>query len=83
MHFLYDKKWHLFSQKGYKFTTIQTRTLVIMISKDRVFLNPRISIPLSQTNIPAENLMFNPNTDFLWMVEMDGFDRENKILEYR
>lgn len=56
------------------------QTLILKIFDGRVFFNPDISIPLTQTNIPVKDLMFKPYRDFYWLVKMEYFDSNNKQL---
>lgn len=57
------------------------KEIIIKVLNDRIFLNPRISIPIHQTNIPKEYLTFRSHADIFWKVEMLDYKADNKCLK--
>lgn len=57
------------------------KEITIKVCNDRIFLNPQLSIPIQQTNIPNEHLTFRSYEDIFWKVEMLDYKKENKCLK--
>lgn len=49
---------------------MENREITIKVQNDRIWLNPRISIPIQQTNIPIEHMTFRSHEPIFWKVEM-------------
>lgn len=57
--------------------------LIIKVCNDRIYFNPRLSIPIQQTNIPKKHLTFRFHQDFFWKVEMLGYNSSDKCLKVK
>ncbi len=62
---------------------MEQKQLIIKVSNERVWLNPKVSILIDQTNIPKDHLTFRSHGDIYWKVEMLGFSGDTKCLEVR
>lgn len=56
------------------------KEITIKVRNDRIYLNPRLSIPIKQTNIPREHLTFRSHEDIFWKVEMLDYKADKKCL---
>lgn len=66
---------------------MEKRILHIKITEDRVYFNPTLSIPFSQTNLPYEVMGFNPVRIYFWELEMKSYSADKqelyvKVLNY-
>jgi hypothetical protein len=57
------------------------KEIIIKVRNDRIYLNPRLSIPIHQTNIPKEHLTFRSHEDIFWKVEMLDYNSVNRCLK--
>lgn len=57
------------------------KEIIIKVRNDRIFLNPRLSIPIQRTNIPNEHLTFRSHEDIYWKVEMLDYKADKKCLK--
>lgn len=57
------------------------KEIIIKVENDRVFLNPRLYIPIQHTNIPTEFLTFRRHEDIFWKVEMLGYKADVECLK--
>lgn len=55
--------------------------IIIKVSNDRIYLNPRLSIPIQLTNIPYKYLTFRTHEDIFWKVEMLNYKAVNRCLK--
>lgn len=57
------------------------KEIIIRVGNDGVFINPRLFIPIQQTNIPKKHLTFRSSEDIFWNVELLGYKEEIECLK--
>ncbi|WP_395045092.1 hypothetical protein [Flavobacterium sp.] len=57
------------------------KEIIIKVGNDRIFLNPGLSIPIQQTNIPKKYLTFRSHEDIFWKVELLGYKEDIECLK--
>jgi hypothetical protein len=57
--------------------------LTIKVCNDRIFFNPRLFIPIQQTNIPKKHLTFRSHKAIYWKVEMLEYKSTDKSLKVK
>lgn len=57
------------------------KEIIIKVGNDRIFLNPQLSIPIQQTNIPKKHLTFRSHEDIFWKVELLGYKADIECLK--
>jgi hypothetical protein len=55
--------------------------IIIKVSNERIYFNPRLSIPIQQTNIPYKYLTFRTHEEIFWKVEMLNYKAYNRCLK--
>ena len=59
------------------------RKINIKVRNDFIYFNPKFFIPIQAANIPKEHLSFRAKDEIFWLVEMIGYDKENKVLNVK
>ncbi len=59
------------------------KEIIIKIDNQAVFLNPKLAIPIRQTDIPAEHMTFRSREEIFWKVELLEYNAENKCWKVR
>jgi len=59
------------------------KEIIIKIENNRIYLTPRLSISLNQTNIPEDSLSFRNSKTFYWLLEMLSYDGAKECLSVR
>lgn len=57
------------------------KALILKVCNDRVYFNPRLSIPIGKTNIPKAHLTFQSRADIFWTAEILNNDPEDTCLK--
>jgi len=56
------------------------KEIIIKIENNRIYLTPRLSISLNQTNIPEGAVSFRTSKSFYWLLEMLSYDEKSQKL---
>mgnify|MGYP001495186491 CR=1 FL=1 len=59
------------------------RKIVIKVSNDFIYFNPKFSIPIQATNVPKKYLSFRTKDEIFWLVDMINYDKESKVLNVK
>ncbi len=62
---------------------MEQKEIIIKICNDRILLNPQLSIPIHQTNIPKPYLHFKTHGEIFWKVEMLAYKVDDKCLKVK
>lgn len=62
---------------------MEQKDITIKVRNDRIYFNPRLSIPIQQTNIPKDHLTFRSHEDIFWKVEMLEYKPTDKCLKVK
>ncbi|MEO6883701.1 MAG: hypothetical protein ABI199_06730 [Bacteroidia bacterium] len=54
------------------------KEIVIKVDNDKIHLNPKLTVPIQQTNIPIGHMKFRTNKDIFWKVELVAYNEDAK-----
>lgn len=55
--------------------------IIIKVCNDRIYFNPRLSIPIQHTNIPYDYMTFRTHEDIFWKVEILDYKADYRWLK--
>lgn len=54
------------------------KELVVKVTNEGVYLNPKLLVPVGQTNIPIQHCKFRTHEDIFWKAELLEYNQETK-----